>query len=59
MFGAKWCDKICDDPDIEIERDCIFYKSMTNGDRIRKMTDEELAKEFGLSIEWLKELHEK
>lgn len=58
MFGDVWCDKIFDNPDVEREHNCAYYKTMTNGDRIRKMTDEELAQEFGLSIEWLKELHE-
>ena len=42
-FGLVWCDKICDSPDVEEERDCMFFNAMTNGDRIRRMTDEELA----------------
>lgn len=42
-FGLVWCDKICDSPDVEEERDCMWYKPMTNGDRIRRMTDEELS----------------
>jgi hypothetical protein len=43
-FGEVWCDKIFDSPDVEAERDCIHYKCMTNADRIRSMSDEELAK---------------
>lgn len=40
---GKWCDKVFDCPDVEEERECIHYKCMTNADRIRRMTDEELA----------------
>ena len=38
----KWCDVIDDCPDIECERDCLHYEAMTQADRIRSMTDEEL-----------------
>jgi len=40
----------CDgaEPD-DMNRPCEFYKRMTNGDRIRAMTDEELADEFSYS----------
>lgn len=41
---GKWCPKINDSPDVEIERDCKHYNAMTNGDKIRAMTDEELTK---------------
>lgn len=40
---GNWCPKINDSPDIEIERECEYYDTMTNADRIRNMTDEELA----------------
>ena len=60
---SKWCFKINDCPDIEAERTCDKYVSMTNADRIRDMTDEELSnflwivwdeiKDFKYSIEWL------
>lgn len=43
---GRWCPKINDDPDMELERECSHYKAMTNADMIRSMTDEELA-------EWL------
>lgn len=43
VMVGKWCPKVVDCPDVEIERDCIFYKAMTNADRIRAMSDEELA----------------
>ena len=43
VMKGKWCDKIFDCPDVEEERECIHYKCMSNADRIRKMTDEELA----------------
>ena len=38
-----WCEKMADSPDLEIERNCEHYEPMTNADRIRSMTDEELA----------------
>lgn len=40
---GKWCPKINDSPHLDIERDCEHYAPMTNADRIRSMTDEELA----------------
>ena len=39
----KWCPIKNDNLDIEAERDCSSYQAMTNADRIRNMTDEELA----------------
>lgn len=41
-----WCFFINDCPDKELERECMYYEGKTNADRIRSMTDEELA-------EWL------
>ena len=38
-----WCPVRCYRVDVEIERDCDKYECMTNADRIRNMTDEELA----------------
>ena len=43
---GKWCPKINDSPDVECDRECDKYKPMTNADRIRNMTDEELAEFF-------------
>lgn len=43
VLVGKWCEKVLAHPDVEVERDCIFFNQMTNGDRIRRMTDEELA----------------
>ena len=43
---GKWCPKTNDSPDVESERECRHYKCMTQSDRIRSMSDEELA-------EWL------
>lgn len=39
----KWC--VCTDDSfvLDMERDCDYYTPMTNADRIRNMTDEELA----------------
>lgn len=39
----NWCPIKNDSLDIEAERDCSSYQAMTNADRIRNMTDEELA----------------
>ena len=39
----SWCEKINDCPHEDIERDCEHYAPMTNADRIRSMTDKELA----------------
>lgn len=46
----SWCEKINDCPHEDIERDCEHYAPMTNADRIRSMTDEELL-DFICSIE--------
>lgn len=46
----SWCEKINDCPHEDIERDCEDYIPMTNADRIRSMTDEELL-DFICSIE--------
>lgn len=45
MSGIRypWCYEINDRPDIETERECSKYCGKTNGDKIRRMTDEELA----------------
>lgn len=40
----KWCSLIDDCPHEDIERDCEDYIPMTNADRIRSMTGEELAR---------------
>lgn len=42
FFG--WCDEINDSPDMDIERECRCFEPATNADRIRRMSDEELAK---------------
>lgn len=38
-----WCPQIIDSPHEDMERNCEHYAPMTNGDRIRSLTDEELA----------------
>lgn len=43
VIVGKWCPKISDSPDVEAERECGHYKRMTRADRIRAMSDEELA----------------
>ena len=38
-----WCQKAVDSPDPDMERDCYYSKASTNADRIRAMSDDELA----------------
>ena len=38
-----WCEEVIDCPDTQMERDCKHFVQATNADRIRSMTDEELA----------------
>ena len=38
-----WCECINDSPDINIERNCRYYKAMTNADYIRRLKNEDLA----------------
>lgn len=51
VIVGKWCPKVNDSPDTENERDCENYKCMTQGDRIRSMSDKELA-EFLANFAW-------
>lgn len=51
----KWCHIKDDCPDTEIERECDYYEVMTQADRIRNMTDEELTEMIGLITEELPE----
>ena len=46
----NWCPIIDDCPDPEADRECDKHETMTNADRIRAMSDEELA-EFLLGID--------
>lgn len=39
----EWCAYINDNPYEDVERNCENYVPQTNADRIRSMTDEELA----------------
>ena len=63
FYRNEWCEKIVDSPDPEEARDCNYFRDMTNADRIRSMTDEELAEfltdladDGNLKIrEWLKQ----
>ena len=38
-----WCEKVIDSPDPDMQRDCHHFREKTNADRIRAMSDEELA----------------
>ena len=44
FYRNEWCEKIVDSPDPEEVRDCAYFREMTNADRIRAMSDKELAK---------------
>lgn len=44
FYRNEWCEKIVDSPDPEEVRDCAYFREMTNADKIRSMTDEEMAK---------------
>ena len=46
VIVGKWCPKINDSPHLDMERNCEHYKAMTNADRIRSMTDQEMANWF-------------
>lgn len=65
-----WCEKVIDSPDQDIQRDCRYFCEKTNADRIRAMSDEELAdflsytwatsarayqKDTGETLRWLKQ----
>ena len=39
-----WCENVLDSPDRDLQRRCKHYQAATNADRIRAMSDEELAK---------------
>ena len=39
-----WCEEIADSPHEDLDRRCGFFQTATNGDYIRRMTDEEMAK---------------
>ena len=43
FYRNEWCEKIVDSPDPEEARDCNYFREMTNADRIRAMSDEELV----------------
>lgn len=43
FYRNEWCKKIVDSPDPEEARDCNYFREMTNADRIRAMSDEEMA----------------
>lgn len=49
FFTPEWCPKKRDSLDPDLIRDCQYFRIKTNADRIRSMTDEELADEL---LEW-------
>ena len=38
-----WCEKVIDSPDHDMQRDCQYFCEKTNAQKIRAMSDEELA----------------
>lgn len=50
-----WCEKVCDNTDIHAERNCKHYVVASNADRIRAMSDDEMAAKivsFRCPLEW-------
>ena len=55
FYRNEWCEKIVDSPDPEEARDCNYFRDMTNADRIRAMSDGELAEflfQVGYNHRW-------
>lgn len=44
LLERDWCEDVMDSPDPNMQRDCPFFVEKTNADRIRAMSDEELAR---------------
>lgn len=44
FFTPEWCPKKRDSLDPDLIRDCQYFRTKTNADHIRSMTDEELCK---------------
>ena len=42
-YKNSWCEKKFNSPDPDIIRHCPHFVQLTNGDRIRAMTDDEMA----------------
>lgn len=60
-----WCKRYLDNFAEGCRSDCAYYKPKRNGDKIRSMTDEELAEflegpygnfETGKALEWIKQV---
>ena len=70
FFTPEWCPKKRDSLDPDLIHDCQYFRIKTNADRIRAMTDEEMAETFDLLtrtkpdskddkqswLEWLKQV---
>ena len=50
-YRCDWCEKVVDSPDPNMPRTCQYFWERTNADRIRAMSDEELAR-FLAENEW-------
>lgn len=50
-YRRDWCEKVVDSPNPSMPRTCQYFRVRTNADRIRAMSDEELA-EFLYSCEF-------
>ena len=59
-----WCEKVIDSPDPDMQRYCRYFCEKTNAQKIRAMSDEELAdvlREFatkpmqGSFLDWLQQ----
>lgn len=53
-----WCEKVMDSPYIDRERDCKHYEAATRADKVRAMTDEELARFTAMLLTSVPEIEE-
>ena len=49
-YRCDWCEKVVDSPDPNMPRTCQYFWERTNADRIRAMSDEELAQMLNKAI---------
>ena len=47
-----WCEKMIDSPDPDMQRECQYFCEKTNADRVRAMSDEELAENMSDWHSW-------
>ena len=50
-FRNGWCKEVVDSPDLDIVRDCDHFWTLTNGEKIRQMTDDDLCEWIGWVVQ--------